>query len=99
MTACLTGAVEAEAGVNFCAICAMKTPRPATMAEVITMLRMTPRSLAKSRRDFTMPRATGRLSSAGRDRHFREEDERKVNASRSARLDPARRQRARGVFR
>src|SRR5690348_3144384 len=36
--------VEADAGVNLFAISAMKRPRPARMAAVITMLRMTPHS-------------------------------------------------------
>src|ERR1700739_4662353 len=36
---------DPAAGVNLAAICAMKTPMPAMIAAVITMLRMTPRSL------------------------------------------------------
>src|ERR1700730_4727392 len=94
-----TAVAEAGAGDILSAICAMKVPRPARMAAVIKMLRMTPHTPGSSTRDLTMPAAILRRSSAGRGRHFGEKDERRVNASGSARLDPARRQRVGGILR
>src|SRR6185312_10362535 len=98
--ACRAALGEAAAGVILSAIWAMKTPSPAMIAAVITMLRMTPHSLPRPFGDFTTPPATGRLSGRRRGRHFREKDERRVNAVLCPpRLDPARGQRAGRIFR
>jgi len=74
-----TGVAEAGAGANLSAICAMKVPRPARIAAVIRMLRMTPR-FEDTKDDFSTQGATPRLSRAGQARLFREKDERSVNA-------------------
>src|SRR6516225_4062188 len=74
---------DAGAGVILLAICAMKVPRPAMTAAMITMLRMTPHQIRTVIKiDFITEATTPGLRRRRQSLHFREKDERNVNVTR-----------------